>query len=127
MNTEDINLAAPNKQKRGFILRPSAPTPKQEKPTRVIFRKWPKKQGGDVIALFPGLAGTVGDPFTCESYQTIGQHGAASVDLVNDTRKATPAEYADLQKELERVGYTLEIAHRFTRADQRAREEQLSK
>lgn len=96
-------------------------------PTRVIFRKWPKKKGGDVIALFPGLAGTVGDPFTCNSYQTIGQHGAASVFLTRETRKAKPEEYADLKKELERIGYVLTIAHKFTAADLAARKEQLAR
>lgn len=92
---------------------------------RMIFRKWPKKEGGDVIALFPGIAATVGNEYACESYQTIGQHGAASVDIVNGTKPAKPAEYADLKTELERIGYTLTIAHRFTAADLAARKEQL--
>lgn len=97
----------------------------KEKPVRVIFRKWPKKEGGGVIALFPGIAATVGNPYHCQSYEHVGQHGAASFDLVNCTRKAKPEEYADLKKELERIGYALTIAHRFTRADLAARREQL--
>lgn len=93
--------------------------------TKVIFRKWPAGKGGDLIALFPTLAGTVGDPWTCESYQTIGQHGAASVRLTRDTLPAEPQEYRQLAQELSRIGYDLEIVKRFTPADERERRRQL--
>ncbi len=73
--------------------------------TPVIFRKWPKSEGGDIIALFPAEPGT-DDPYTCSSYEHVGQHGSADpVGLIGRTTAATPAEYADLKKELRSVGY----------------------
>lgn len=95
-----------------------------EKSTRVIFRYWPK--AGDVIALFPALAGD-NDPGTCSSYQTIGQHGAASVRLMAETKAASAEQFAPLAKELERIGYKLQIASRFTRADYLARKQQINR
>lgn len=92
--------------------------------TKVIFRKWPRKTGGDVIALFPAIAGTY-DLWTCSSYQHIGQHGAATVMLSRCTKPAKPSEYADLKEELERIGYRLKVVKRFTRADLEARREQV--
>ena len=79
--------------------------------TPVIFRKF---KTGEVLALFPTLPGT-NDPHTCQSYQHIGQHGAASADC-SYTKPATPAEYADLLRELVSIGYDdLKIVKRFTR------------
>ena len=90
--------------------------------TKVIFRKWPK---GEVIALFPATAGTM-DPFTCQSYQNVGQHGAASVHLVHDTLPATPSEFRPLARELRRIGYRLQIVRRFTRHDLESRKKQIA-
>jgi hypothetical protein len=71
----------------------------------VIFRKWPESEGGDVIALFPTIPGT-NDPYDCESYQHVGQHGSADPNgVIQDTKLAKPSEYADLMKELHSVGY----------------------
>lgn len=95
--------------------------------TKVIFRKWPKSKGGDVIALFPAIAGTVGDPFTCESYMHVGQHGAASVFLTRETRPAIKQEAAPLARELRRIGYRLQICKRFSAADERERRRQLER
>lgn len=82
--------------------------------TRVIFRKFE----GEVIALFPELPGDSNFYATCLSYQHLGQHGSASVDLCAEgTTPATPAEYADLKKELESLGYILQVAFRCTRLD----------
>src|SRR3990167_7742944 len=65
--------------------------------TPVIFRKWPKSEGGDIIAIFPTEPGT-NDPYTSSSYEHIGQHGSADpVGLVQRTKPATSAEYADLK------------------------------
>src|SRR5262245_40222871 len=69
--------------------------------TPVIFRKFPE---GDIIALFPAEPGDM-SPYTCASFQHVGQHGAASVELVRDTKAAKPAEYADLKRELESAPY----------------------
>ena len=90
--------------------------------TDVIFRKF---KDGDVIALFPGLPGD-NSPNTCSSYQHIGQHGAASVDLVGDTKLATPEEYAPLQAELVRIGYAdLRVIKRIRYDHYQARKAQL--
>lgn len=81
--------------------------------TDVIFRRF--KQGRDVIALFPAIAGD-SSPDTCQSYQHVGQHGAASVRLMRDTVPAyltEPDTYA-LKKELEGIGYDLNPVERFT-------------
>lgn len=86
--------------------------------TKVIFRKC---CNGEIIALFPQLAGSF-NPSECMSYMFCGQHGIASVFIVQDTKLATPDEYATLQDELERViGYDLHIVNKFTYADQKQR------
>ena len=73
--------------------------------TPVIFRKWPKSEGGDIIAIFPTETGTL-DPYTSSSYEHVGQHGSADpVGLIQRTTPAKPSEYADLLAELESVGY----------------------
>jgi len=80
---------------------------KQEK---VIFRKW---NDGDVIALFPEIAvDMIG--YNCQSYIHVGQHGAASPDIVtSDTKPASPDEYKPLYDELIRLGYDLKVIKRF--------------
>lgn len=73
--------------------------------TPVIFRKWPESEGGGIIALFPTEVGDQ-DPANCMSYEHIGQHGSAWPEgVMKRTTYATPAEYADLKRELEDVGY----------------------
>lgn len=88
--------------------------------TRVIFRVL--RDGGDVIALFPELPGD-GNPYvTCLSYQHVGQHGAACVNLIPAyTRPASFDEYAPLLKELAALGYSVKIAHRRSRLDEHKR------
>ncbi len=72
--------------------------------TRVIFRKF---KDGDIIAFMPDLPANLG---MVESYLHFGQHGEADYyGLLPITRLATPAEYFDLEKELEGIGYDLEI------------------
>ena len=88
--------------------------------TKVIF----KRLQDDVIALFPALPGTR-DPYsTCMSYMHTGRHGHASTAIFA-LPAAQPAEYSELQKELESIGYTLRIAHRATRRDLIARKNAL--
>ena len=74
--------------------------------TKVIFRKF---QEGDIIALFPEIqadyAGNI------QSYQHIGQHGAANRELLNDLEIAIESEYKDLYNELKVIGYDLEIVY----------------
>lgn len=79
----------------------------QETETLVLFRRFKRKDGGDVVALFPLLPET--DPGTCSSYQHIGQHGAASLRLMLDTIPARMDELdvAELARELASIGYRL--------------------
>ncbi len=75
--------------------------------TRVVFRVFPE---GDVVALFVDC---VNYPDGCiESYQHIGQHGAASPSLQFELPEATPEEYSALYQELtEVIGYNLEVVN----------------
>jgi len=65
----------------------------------VHFRKFPE---GDIIALFPSIPTTY--PYIT-SYQHIGQHGAASIELLHDLERVTEIEYTPLLAELGVVGY----------------------
>ncbi len=84
----------------------------KELPTRVVFRKW--KDSGEVIALFPDLnyANGAANFGNIMSYMRVGQHGEAHESLLRERKrfvKATPAEYADLLKELTGIGYDLKV------------------
>ena len=79
--------------------------------TKVIFKKFPE---GDVIALFPELAGDNNPYKTCLSYCHLGQHGAASVEL-SSLKSATMSENYKLYWELVGLGYDLQIVYRFSR------------
>lgn len=94
--------------------------------TPIIFRKFPASQGGEVIALFPYLAGGT-DGYTCESFMHHGQHGIADPGIMRVTRPATQAEAWDLICELTSSPYhypPVRIMHRFTShaADARRRQ-----
>ncbi len=77
---------------------------------RVLFRVWKKLDThphaeGIAIALFPDIDADRG---TCQSYEHIGQHGGADLELVLSlTRPASQVEYADLKAELGEIGYDL--------------------
>jgi len=92
---------------------------KQEK-TKVIFRAWP--QGCEVVALFPEMAVNP-TGYNCGSYMHVGQHSAASPDIVRDTRPARPDEYRKLYDELTAIGYNLEIIKRFRYSHQKTRQD----
>lgn len=80
-----------------------------DRPVRVVFRKWNQRNGGGVIALFPDL---IANHFngTHESYEHVGQHGGASYDMVIASSKpATPEEYSALKRELEGVPYHYQL------------------
>lgn len=80
----------------------------EEPETPVLFRRWPKSEGGDLLALFPLLPETkLGH---CASYAHVGQHGAA--DLSGCIARTRPASLEDedvqaLKRELESIGYRL--------------------
>lgn len=84
---------------------------KDTETTLVVFRKF--KDSGNVIALFPEVDHNGRE---CSSYMYIGQHGPADYDhCIDTTIPATPAEYADLKKELESIGYNLKIRKKYIR------------
>jgi len=76
--------------------------------TKVMFRKF---SDGEIIALFPEL---FEKNDCCLSYMHIGQHSAASYELVHDTELANETEYKPLYDELETLGYNLQVCKRLT-------------
>lgn len=92
--------------------------------TDVIFRKF---RDGEVIALFPGIAGTM-DPWSCSSYMHVGQHGAAGLhSIAAHTKLASEREYAPLKRELESVPYEyrLRVVKRATSKHRKMRDQQI--
>lgn len=79
--------------------------------TKVIFRKF---KDGDIIALFPEIQADQ-NYNNCQSYQHIGQHGAASYSLIDTTKPANEMEYQDLYNELTSIGYNLKIQKRINK------------
>lgn len=49
---------------------------------------------------------------TFTGYAHIGQHTAIHSDYANECKEATSIEYADLKKELESIGYNLNILNK---------------
>lgn len=86
---------------------------------KVIFRKF---KNGEIIAIFPQESATP-DGWECMSYMHQGQHSAASPRIVDNTKAATPKEYAPLVAELLSIGYRLDIRKRFARNDYKVRQE----
>jgi hypothetical protein len=84
--------------------------------TKVVFRKWPKREGGDVVALMFEEVGDY-DPATFTCYQHVGQHGCADMGVVYKTKLAKPAEYENLKRELESrpYGYRFKVYKRIPR------------
>ncbi len=77
--------------------------------TIVIFRKF--RDDDSIIALFP-MEPWSHSPYTCSSYMSTGQHGAACPTLINETAPASPDLYEALHHELETLGYKLDIRKR---------------
>jgi hypothetical protein len=92
-------------------VRKQVETETEDSPVDVVFRVW---ETGEVLALFSGIP-TDERGFLCESYLHIGQHGSADFGhCVQYSRLAKPSEYADLKKELERIGYKLNVVKKET-------------
>lgn len=66
---------------------------------KVVFRKF---KDGEIIALFPSERW---GRYITACYTHIGQHGGADPLIINDTKPATPEEYAPLLAELVAIGY----------------------
>lgn len=79
--------------------------------TRVVFKMTPKNRYCDreCIAF---LLDVEANPASIMSYMHVGQHGEASISFCVSCNLATPDEYADLQTELESIGYELKICKR---------------
>jgi hypothetical protein len=81
--------------------------------TKVIFRRY--KDAGDIIAIFPEELATM-NPNDCSSYEYFGQHSSCDpFYVIQKTYPAKEADYQSLQKELEGIGYKLEIVQRLSR------------
>jgi len=91
--------------------------------TKTIFRKF--KDTGEIIALFPEIPHDV-NGITCSSYMHVGQHGASSLGLHDVSKPAKPEEYAPLQRELESIGYDLQVIKRLPRNAYQTRKAQLA-
>ena len=78
--------------------------------TKVIFKR---EQNGDICAFFPEITGTR-DPYTCTYYAHIGQHSSADVGCAAALPRAK--EFSALKKELENLGYNVQVARKFTQA-----------
>lgn len=81
------------------------------RPTVVVFRRWYRKQDGTgIIALFPETDAGNG---MCQSFEHVGQHGAAHYDsVIARTKTLRPEDWearTALRRELEspRYGYRL--------------------
>ena len=72
---------------------------------RVLFRVI----RGEVEAFLPDVPANRGN-IVC--YAHIGQHSEASLDYYRLGRPAKPREYAELKRELERIGYKLQVVKR---------------
>lgn len=95
-------------------------------PVRIVIRVF--KSGPDCgpLVLFPDIPGTC-DPSDCQSFQRIGQHGAAHPMLCRDgsTRPATSSETEQAIRDLRATGYYSEqfqVLRRFPANSRRNRE-----
>lgn len=85
----------------------------------VLFRADRTQRGGagdriEITAVFPTLPGT-DDPDTMTCYAHIGQHSTCSVGWYREkTRPAKPEEYESLARELQSLGYRLDVRERLT-------------
>lgn len=93
----------------------------------VLFRADRTQRGGagprvEITAVFPTLPGTVGDNDSMMCYAHIGQHSACSTGWYREnTRAANPEEYAPLARELESIGYVLDVRERMNSGMRAAR------
>lgn len=95
--------------------------PKYNLATPVIFRML----GDNPVAIFPTMpADTFGLVLShehCLSFETIGHYGSWSMKQGQRARLATHAEYIELKKELQRMGYRLKVVKRIAAAHNRER------
>lgn len=81
----------------------------------VVFRVWKENHGKGVIALFPEMIGSCHTHKYCQSYEHIGQGGSADPSgVVKASRSATETERMPLLKELQTIGYALDVREKLT-------------
>ena len=80
--------------------------------TTVVFRKY--RKGGAILALMPY---EINDhKLNVMSYEHVGQHGGANYShCIAITKPVTPAEYADLKREMEGLGYNFTVTQKINR------------
>jgi hypothetical protein len=83
---------------------------KEAEKTKVIFLL---ERGSDneVFAYFPYLNYNE-DRYLKTCYAHIGQHSACHSGYAKNRRKATKEQYLPIQKELESIGYNLEVLNK---------------
>jgi hypothetical protein len=69
---------------------------------KVVFRKFNKREGGEIIALFCSTSREC-LPGNVMSYMHHGQHSQASKNMGRWIRLASPVEYAPLLAELQQI------------------------
>lgn len=79
--------------------------------TKVVFLYNEREK--DLFAFFPNEDYNSVSSLTKVCYSHVGQHSACAMDYANESRLATKEEYTDLQKELEGIGYNLELSKTF--------------
>ena len=73
----------------------------------VAFRKF---EDGEVIAIFPNIYPVAKDSKAeVMCYMHMGQHSMCMECLVNELEKASKEEYTPLKKELEMIGYSVNV------------------
>jgi hypothetical protein len=79
--------------------------------TQVLF-KW-DSETEEAVAFFPTIPSSVTHPelFTC--YQHTGQHGSACKEYYESLPNATKDQITPLKRELEGIGYELDIKVRY--------------
>jgi hypothetical protein len=86
--------------------------------TRVIFKMTPKEVHPTYTIESECVAFLLDCPANTNrvlSYIHVGQHSEADFGWMNYCKLATPEQYADLKKELESMGYDLDIRKRWNR------------
>lgn len=77
----------------------------------VVFRIW--KDTREVFAMFPNQTADLDDGGMCQGYiPGVGENAIDHSYAMRNSRRATPAEYADLKLEMERQGYSLDVIRR---------------
>ena len=79
--------------------------------SEILFRK---AKDGEIVAIMPYEIVMTGGPSLgyMWSYEHCGQHSQCHPSFVKETKPATPAEYSDLKKELEDIGYNVKVIKR---------------